>query len=150
MGSPKIFTLFIIDLVSYLESKLNRGIFVTTEISEMLALMFADDVSCFADTIVGLQRFLNELQRFCNSLSIYINFDKTKIVVYRTGGPLRLTEKWWFQGKNVEIVFFYKYLGIFFTSKLVWSRNIESHALQALKASASIFQYQKHFGVFSV
>ena len=37
---------------------------------------------CFADTIVGLQRFLNELQRFCNSVGIYINFDKTKIVVH--------------------------------------------------------------------
>ena len=40
--------------------------------------MFADDVACFADTIVGLQRFLNELQRFCNSVGICINFDKTK------------------------------------------------------------------------
>ena len=113
VGSPKIFTLFINDLVSYLESKLNRGIFVTTEIPDLLALMFADDVACFADTIVGLQRFLNELQRFCNSVGIYINFDKTKIVVHRNEGPLRLTEKWWFEGKNVEIVSFYKYLGIF-------------------------------------
>ena len=112
--------------------------------------MFADDVACFADAIVGLQRFLNELQRFCNSVGIYINFDKTKIVVHRNGGPLRLTEKWWFEGKNVEIVSFYKYLGIFFTSKLVWSRTIESQALQAMKAAASIFQYQNFFFFFSV
>ena len=32
VGSPKSFTLFINDLISYLESKLNHGIFVTTEI----------------------------------------------------------------------------------------------------------------------
>ena len=98
--------------------------------------------------LLAFSVFLNELQRFCNYVGININFDKTKIVVHRNGGPLRLTEKWWFEGKNVEIVSFYKYLGIFFTSKLFWSRTIESHALQALKASASIFQYQKHFVCF--
>ena len=78
VGSPKIFTLFINDLITYLETKLNRGIFVTTEIPDLLGLMFADDVSCFADTVVGLQRVLNELEIFCNSVGIYVNFDKTK------------------------------------------------------------------------
>ena len=149
VGSPKIFTLFINDLISYLESKLNRGIFVTTEIPDLLGLMFADDVSCFADTVVGLQRILNELETFCKSVGINVNFDKTKIVVHRNGGPLRFTEKWRFDGKNVEIVSFYKYLGMFFTPKLVWTKSLKSQALQALKASASIFKYQKNFGFFN-
>ena len=70
VGSPKIFTLFINDLKTYLETKLNRGIFVTTEIPDLLGLIFADDVSCFADTVVGLQRVLNELEIFCNSVSV--------------------------------------------------------------------------------
>ena len=85
---------------------LNRGIFVTTEIPDLFALMFADDVSCFADTVVGLQRLLNELEIFCKSIGINVIFDKTKIVVHRNGGPLRLTEKWLplFEGKNVEVV----------------------------------------------
>ena len=67
-----MFTLFINGLVSYLQSKFNRGIFVTTEIPDLLARMFANDVACFADTIVGLQRLLNEPQRFFNSVGIYI------------------------------------------------------------------------------
>ena len=71
----------------------------------------------------------------------HINFDN--------GGPLRLTEKWWFDGKNVEVASFYKYLGIFFTPKLVWTKTLESHALQALKASTTIFRYQKIFGFCS-
>ena len=79
---------------------------------DLLALMFADDVSCFADTVVGLQRLLNELEIFCKSTGINVNFDKTKIFVHRNGGPLRFTEKWLFEGKNVEVVSFYKYLGI--------------------------------------
>ena len=44
VGSPKIISLFINDLISYLESKLNRGIFITTDIDDVLTLMFADDV----------------------------------------------------------------------------------------------------------
>ena len=92
---------------------------VTTEIPDLFALMFADDVSGFADTVVGLQSLLNELEIFCKSIGINVNFDKKKIVVHRNGGPLRLTEKWLFEGKNVEVVSFYKYLGIFFTQKLV-------------------------------
>lgn len=149
VGSPKIFTLFINDLILYLESKFNRGIFVTTGVTDLLALMFADDVSCFADTVIGLQRLLNELSIFCKSVGICINFDKTKIVVFRNGGPLSLTEKWWFDGKSVEVASFYKYLGIFFTPKLVWTKSLESQALQALKASSTIFRYQKKIFFFS-
>ena len=93
VGSPKIFTLFISDLISYLESKLNRGIFVTTEIPDLFALMFADDVSCFADTVVGLQRLLNELEIFRKSIGINVNFDKTKIVVHRNGGAFKVNRK---------------------------------------------------------
>ena len=42
-GSPKIFSLFINDLISYLEKKFYRGLFVTTEIPDVLGLMFADE-----------------------------------------------------------------------------------------------------------
>ena len=87
-------------MITYLETKLNRGIFVTTEIPDLLGLTFADDVSCFADTVVLLQRVLNELEIFCNSVGIYVNFDKTKIIVNRNGGILRvIIEKWMFEGK---------------------------------------------------
>ena len=64
---------------------------VTTEIPDLLGLMFADEVSCFADTMVGLQRILNELETFCKTVGIDINFDKTKIAVHKNGGPLRPT-----------------------------------------------------------
>ena len=38
---------------------------------------------------------------------------------------------------------------MFFTPKLAWSKTQESQALQGLKASATIFKYQKIFGSFS-
>lgn len=149
VGSPVIFSLFINDLVSYLHSEFNQGIFVTNDIPDLLTLMFADDVSCFADNVVKLQRLINAIARFCKSVGMEINFDKTKIIVFRNGGPLRGNEKWFFQGKNIEVVSWYKYLGMFFTPKLIWSKTQKEQALQGLKASANIFKFQKKFGFFS-
>ena len=60
-----------------------------------------------------------------------------------------MTEKWLFGGREIEVFSFYKYLGIFFTPKLVWTKTLESQALQGLKSSASIFKFQKKFGFFS-
>ena len=43
------------DLVSYIKRECNRGIFVTQQIEDIFALMFADDVASFSDTIIRLQ-----------------------------------------------------------------------------------------------
>lgn len=61
------------------------------------------------------------------------NLDKTKSIVFRNGGPLRSAEKWFFNGIPIEIVSFYKYLGVHFTSKLVWTKTQEMQAMQGIK-----------------
>ena len=45
-------------------------------------------------------------------IGMEINLDKTKIIVFRNGGPLRAVEKWYFNGVQVDVVSFYKYLGV--------------------------------------
>ena len=50
--SPIIFDLFINDLVAYLWSETNSDSFISNDIEDLLALMFADDVSCFSDTVI--------------------------------------------------------------------------------------------------
>ena len=59
VSSPIIFSLFINDLVAYLRSETDHGIFVSNDIEDLLALMFADDVSCFSDTVIRLQRLID-------------------------------------------------------------------------------------------
>jgi hypothetical protein len=49
-----------------------------------------------------------------------INLDKTKIIVFRNGGIVKQTEKWTYCGDTIDIVPFYKYLGVYFTPKLLW------------------------------
>ena len=114
IGSPKIFSLFINDLVLFLESKCNYGIFVINEIPDVLTLMFADDVASFSDTVVRLQKLIDLIAEFCKMVGMELNLDKTKIVVFRNGGPLRFAEKWFYNGTPIEVVSFYKYLGVYF------------------------------------
>ena len=59
ISSPIIFSLFINDLVEYLQSETDSGIFISNDIEDLLALMFADDVSSFSDTVIRLQRLIN-------------------------------------------------------------------------------------------
>ena len=62
-----MFSLFINNLIKYLELKLTRAIFGSTEISDLLAIIFADDISIFflSDTVTCLQRLINEIEIFC-------------------------------------------------------------------------------------
>ena len=41
--------------------------------------------------------------------------------MFRRGGKIKNNEKWWFDGTPIEVVDFYKYLGVLFTSNLNWS-----------------------------
>ena len=77
-----------------------------------------------------------------------INLDKTKILVFRHGGPLKEIEKWFYNGNPVEVVSFYKYLGMYFTPELVWSKTKDMLSKQALKAISNIIRYQRNFGRF--
>ena len=82
INSPFLICLFINDLVAYLraECKNNNGIFVTNDIeSLLLALMFADDVSCFSDTMIRLQKMIDLIGQFCKSIGMEINLKKQKL-----------------------------------------------------------------------
>ena len=69
VSSPIIFSLFINDLVSYLKTECNRGIFITDQVQDMIALMFVDDFTSFSDTIIRLQHQITCIETFL-SLSV--------------------------------------------------------------------------------
>ena len=49
---------------------------------------------------------LNILSSFCDNYGMKVNTDKTKIVVFRRGGPLRHYEKWTYNGNPIDVVSF--------------------------------------------
>ena len=107
--------------------------------------MFADDVASFSDTIIRLQHQINCIERFCLSVGMHLNLLKTKNIMFRNGGALKQSEKWFYMREVVDVVSFYKYLGIYFTPKLIWSKTKDVLALQAV---FKIFQYQQQFSQF--
>ena len=67
-----------------LRSKCENGVLSQMKFEYALALMFADDVSSFADSVVTLQRhIINLIEKFCKSVGISLNLSKTKIIVFR-------------------------------------------------------------------
>lgn len=58
VSSPIIFSSFINDLNSYLESEYDRGIFGSNYIEDFLALVFADDVASLNDSVARLHHKL--------------------------------------------------------------------------------------------
>ena len=101
--------------------------------------MFADDVASFSDTIIRLQHQINCIERFCLSVGMHLNLLKTKIIVFRNGGILKQTEKWFYMREVVDVVSFYKYLGVYYTPKLISSKTKDILALQASKAFIKSF-----------
>ena len=62
-----------------------RGIHIW-EATEVLLLMYADDIVLVAETIIQLQRKINILKKFCRKYGMKVNLDKTKVMVFRNGG----------------------------------------------------------------
>ena len=101
--------------------------------SECNIFVSADDVCNLSDTVLRLQKQLNILSSFCENYGMKVNTEKTKIIVFRHGGQLRHYEKWTYNNNPIEVVIFYKYLGVFFTTCLKWTKTCDAKASQGNK-----------------
>ena len=108
-------------MVEQLRNEGAAGIQILQDSDSLIALLYADDGINFADTVRNLQFQLDILSRFCIFSGMKINLLKTKIIVFRNGGFLRENERSYFEGKGIEGVSAYKYMGLMVTPKLIWT-----------------------------
>ena len=139
--SPLLFSLYMNKLVEMLKCYDCQGMYVNEMAKNIMILLYADDVAKGACTVKKLQDMINVLEEFCKNWGLSVNVDKTKIMVFRKGGSIRNNEKWYMFGKLIEIVTMYKYLGILFTSGLLWNKAIHTLSLQAKKAVTILLMY---------
>ncbi len=142
MLSPCLFSLYVGELVTMLDEADCMGVYLNEEIN-IASLLFADDVAAGADTVGRLQKEIDVIANFCHKWGLQANLSKTKVMVFRNGGPLRQNEKWFYNGVRLEVVSAYKYLGSMFTPKLVWSLCQKTLATQALRGLFLITKYNK-------
>ena len=123
-----------------------EGTFVNEDFTDITIVLYADDTATGDDSVGRLQRIINEIERFCDLWGLLLNMTKSKLVVFRRGGIVKKIEKWYFKGKEIEVVSMYKYLGLIFTPKLNWSVVRKTLASQANKALGRLYMYNKRCG----
>ena len=63
-----------------------------------------------SSTATGLQNQINSFEKASSSLGLIVNLEETKVIVFRKGGHIAVTEKW-LSNIEIEMVNSYKYLG---------------------------------------
>ena len=140
---PGFIYIIINELVTEIYKEYHHGVFVTQDIIDIMLLLFADDVALLSYYVAGLQKQLNVLKLFCTKWGLEVNLEKTNIIVFRNGGIISKHEKWVYGEKQVEVVSYYKYLGILMSSRLNWSMACNQLAIQASKATFPIYKLFK-------
>ena len=127
--SPILVSLFLEDLELFLLENPNSGININ-ELS-IIILLFADDMVIFAKNPSELQSNIDKLSEYCDKWGLEVNVDKTKTMVFRKRGPLKLDELWTYKGKSVDN---FSYLGTLFHYTGSFAQNREYLSSKALKA----------------
>jgi hypothetical protein len=122
--SPILFPFLINELAVLVTAAGRHGVQFLHNVAEVFLLLFADDVALVSITPVGLQRQLNSLKSEADRLKLEVNLDKTKVIVFRKGGPLAEAERWWYDGVRLEVVNAYKYIGLTLTTRLSVPRAV--------------------------
>jgi hypothetical protein len=112
------------------------------------SLLYADDVAILAESQVALQQMLDVVDKFCREFRLTLNLSKSKILCVPPRPSTKLEEvSVTFQAKAVETVTEYKYLGLWFTDNLSWSRHTQHVMTKVKKAHANLASFLSHKSV---
>ena len=100
----------------------------------------ADDVILMSETVVGLQTQFSSLQHAASELELKVNMNKSNIIVFWKGGYLGAREQWRYDGVVMPAVNVYKYLGIYFTTRLYFVSACRALASRAKNALVCVLQ----------
>ena len=111
-------------------------------------MLWADDLLILSDSPEGLQMQLNGLFDFCKHIHMIVNETKTKVMVF--GNNCNVEFK--YNGKTLEIVNSYKYLGVVVNPVRRYDSNIFSEGFkrmsqQARRAMFKILKDTRHIGM---
>lgn len=142
--SPLLFALYVNDLEDFLKQNGAIGIDVNCTIEnveglvKLLVLLYADDTVILADSPTNLQRCIDALSQYCSYWKLTVNADKTKILIFSKRKLKHLHFS--YRGRELEIVDYYKYLGVVFHRNGSFKQHKEVACEQARKAMYSILR----------
>ena len=128
--SPLLFNLYINKIDNIFDKTCHP---VQINKTDLNCLLWADDLVLVSETKEGLQNSLNKIEDFYNSLGLKINTKKTKVMIFnKKGVKLDKIGKFFINGRDIETVNEYPYLGIILKS----SGSMDT-AVNALSTKAS-------------
>ena len=113
---------------------------------KLLLLLCADDTVIFSDSHQGLQKALENLEVYCKIWKLTVNVDKTKVVIFERRKS-KNKYNFNFNGKKVDLVESFKYLGIYFNSKGTLTDTKKHLTEQASKAMISLLRKWRQFDI---
>ena len=138
-SSPLLAMIFMNDIVHAINTNID-GVFSIDDV-KLFILLYADDQVVFSTLPQSLQSMLNDMQIYCNTWGLKVNEHKSKIMIFVKGN--RPTNcKFYLNGKEIEIVKSFKYLGVHLFKNANWYRTqkrIAEHASFSMYKLFSIF-----------
>ena len=147
--SPLLFSIYLNDLKQFLSEKIpgletiknetEKNMSDSKAINELLQLfilLYADDTVIFAESSTALQAAIDAMCDYCKKWKLKINATKTKVMIF-SRGKIRKFDEFFYDGKKLEIVHEFQYLGIRFNyngKSKVAQKNLYNRALRAMFA----------------
>ena len=133
--SPILFSMYLNDLATGIKN-LNCGIDISG--FNCSILLYADDIVLVAPSEESLQKMLDFIEKWCKKWRMAINKDKTQIVHFRRANIPRTNTSFHFGDYSLDVVSFYKYLGVLFDEHLSFEKNASTLADAACRALGAI------------
>ena len=76
------------EFVIEINSSDTRGVELLSNDHHTNVLLYAGDLSIFADTVADIQRKIHILEGYCTRWNLKVNMAKSKVIVFRNGGYL--------------------------------------------------------------
>lgn len=129
--SPTLFGLYIDSLETWMQHHGGDGVQLP-DATSVRQLLYADDVDLLAHTTSSMQQHLDALSGFCGATGMTVNLHKTKLLAIPSSHhPI---PELYYRGQAVEVVRGFKYLGIDFTTNMLWDECVERRASAGWKA----------------
>ena len=86
-----LFAIHVNDIEEFFYIKGAEGVDIT--MFKLFLLLYADDITIFAETVQGLQKGLDLLKEFCTKWKLSVSVGVSKIIVFRNGDQLRRVDR---------------------------------------------------------
>jgi len=147
-ASPSLFNLFIEGIVEELRASNIHGFQLQRIIIHIF--LYADDMVIVAASSETLQQKIDIAARFLMRRGLVINLSKSKIMVFKRSGRISKFDKFNWNGKSIDVVKSYTYLGVTFQSSGVFELAASEFVKKGIMAQGAVLSALKRSKTFNL